>query len=91
VEVLRTASQNLAPSLSCHQIPSASRSPFDGDADGEIAGAVTNRAVLAQPDLQRVELDDRVHRLQRPRAPGGDVVEHGVGDPRDRVATDPRA
>jgi hypothetical protein len=35
-----------------------------------------------------IEVDDRVDRLERPRAPGGDILEHGVSDPADRVAAD---
>src|SRR4030095_6600300 len=37
---------------------------------------------------QTVEVDDRIHRVQRPGAPRGDVLEHGVGDRADRVAAD---
>ena len=61
---------------------------LDGDPDGEIAGAGADRAVLADLDHQRVEVDDRVDRLQRPGAPGLDVFEHGVGDAADRVPAD---
>ena len=59
-----------------------------GDPDGEVAGARTDRAVFAHLDLQRVEVDDRVDRLQRPGAPRRDVLEHRVGDPADGVAAD---
>ena len=38
--------------------------------------------------MQRVEVDDRVDRLQRPGAPRRDVLEHGVGDAADRVTAD---
>ena len=60
----------------------------DGNADGEIAGARADRAVLGDLHVQRVEVDDRVDALQRPRAPRGDVLQHGVGDAADRVAAD---
>src|SRR5215211_1817707 len=61
---------------------------FDGDADRQIAGAGADRAVLAHLDHQRVEVNDRVDGLQRPRAPHRDVLKDGVGDPADRVAAD---
>jgi hypothetical protein len=38
--------------------------------------------------INAFEVDDRVDGLQRPRAPGRDVFEYGVGDAADRVATD---
>src|SRR3954469_16365994 len=59
-----------------------------GHPEREIAGAVLHRAVLADADHHRVEVDDRVHLLERPGAPRGDVFEHRVGDPADRVAAD---
>ena len=61
---------------------------LDGDPDGEIAGAGADGAVLADLHQQTVEVDDRIHRVQRPGAPRGDVLEHGVGDRADRVAAD---
>ena len=45
-------------------------------------------AVLGHLDRERVEVHDRVQRLQGPGAPGGDLLKHSVGDPADRVATD---
>ena len=60
----------------------------DGDADRQIAGAGAHGAVLADLHVQRVEVDDRVHALQRPRPPGGDVLQDGVGDAADGVAAD---
>jgi hypothetical protein len=61
---------------------------LDGDADRQIAGASAHAAVLADADHQRVEVDDRIHLLKRPRAPRGDILEHGVSDSRDGVAAD---
>lgn len=63
---------------------------LDCRADREIAGAVCDRAVLADLDHQAVQPDDRIDALQWPRAPRIDVGQDGVGDPRDRVATDRR-
>jgi hypothetical protein len=59
-----------------------------GDPDGQIAGAGADRAVLGHLDAQRVEVDDRIDRLQRPRTPCRDVLQHGVGDAADGVAAD---
>jgi hypothetical protein len=61
---------------------------LERDPEREVAGAVAHRAVLFDLHLQRVEVDDRVDRLERPGAPRGDVSEHGVGDAADRVAAD---
>ena len=85
---LRTASQNLAPSVSCHQIPERFAVAVDADADGQIAGASADRAVLGHLHVQRVEVDDRIDALQRARAPRGDVLQDRVGDAADRVAAD---
>ena len=51
-----------------------------GDAQREVAGEVLDRAVLADLDEHRVEVDDRIDRIQRPGPPCLDVLEHGVGD-----------
>ena len=59
-----------------------------GDPEREVAGEVAHRAVLAHLHAQRVEVDDRVDRLQRPRAPRLDVLQDRIGDARDRVAAD---
>jgi len=60
----------------------------DGDPEREIAREVSDRAVLADLHPHRVEVDDRIDRIQRPRSPRLDVLEHGVGDATDRVAAD---
>src|SRR5918999_4451093 len=51
------------------------------DAQGELAGEVAHRAVLAHLHAQRVEVDNWIDRLQRPGAARLDVLEHGVGHP----------
>ena len=61
---------------------------LDADADRQVARARAHRAVLADLDHQRVEVDDRVDGLQRSGAPSLDVGQDGVGDPADRVALD---
>jgi len=58
------------------------------DADRQVAGVVSDRLAVADLHDKRVEVDDRVDRLQRPRLPGLDVVEDRVGDLRDQVRGD---
>lgn len=62
--------------------------PVAGDPERQIAGAVAHRAVFAHPDPQRVEIDDRIDRIQRPCPPRLDVLQDGVGDAGDRVRAD---
>jgi len=88
VQVVEDGPQNFAPSVCCHQTPGTSRSALDATADRQVAGARSDRAVFADLHHQRVEVDDRVDGLKRPRAPRLDVGEHRVGDPADRVALD---
>src|SRR3954454_13528879 len=73
--VLPPDPQGLAVALTC-------------DTEREIARAVGDRAVLADLHTHRVEVDDRVHALQRSRLPGLDVLQHRRGHARDRVAAD---
>src|SRR5204862_7422916 len=49
---------------------------------------VTNRALVADLQDDRVEPDDKVELLERPRLPLLDVIEDRVGDAADRVAAD---
>jgi hypothetical protein len=37
------------------------------------------------PDVDRVDEDRHVYRLQRPTGPGGRPLEHSVGGPKDRA------
>lgn len=55
------------------------------DADGDVRGPVGHVRAVADLHHQRVEVDDRVERLQRAGLPGGDLLEHGVGDLADRL------
>ena len=41
-----------------------------GDADGEIDGLVPDQALVANLDPERVEVNDRIDRLERPVLPG---------------------
>jgi len=62
--------------------------PVDADADREVGVLIADRALIADLEHDRVEPDDQVQLLQRPRLPLLDVVEDSVGDPADRVASD---
>src|SRR5215216_2481591 len=84
---LRTASQNLELGV-LPPDPEHLAVAVAGDPEGEIAGPGAHRAVFSDLDEHRVEVDDRIDALQRAAAPGGDVLEHRVGDGRDRVAAD---
>jgi hypothetical protein len=56
--------------------------PVEIHAHGEVRAAVADLVAVADFDHQRIEVDDRVDLLPRPRLPGLDLVEHrvGVGD-----------
>ena len=58
------------------------------DADHDVGGLVHHVRAVADFDHQRVDVDDRIHRVQRPGLPGSYLVEHGVGDRGDRVVAD---
>jgi len=83
-----TASQNFAPSTLLE--PEAEHVAFavEVDADRHVAGLVADGAAVADLHDQRVEEQDRVDVLERSCLPLPDVVEHGVGDPRDQVVAD---
>ena len=59
VQVVEDGQQNLAPSVSCHQIPSTLALALTADADRQGAGAGSDRAVVADLDHQAVETGDR--------------------------------
>ncbi len=48
-------------------------------AQGQVDRAVAHLTVLAALDHDRVQIHDRVDRVQRPRLPGFHVVQHRVG------------
>ncbi len=51
-------------------------------------GLVAHNAFVSDLDPQGVEEDQRIDRFQRPALPGGDLVEHGVGDSADEIGRD---
>ena len=83
--------QNGQPELRLNVLPPDAERfavAVDGDPDGQLAGAGADGAVFGHRDHQRVEVDERIDRLQKAGAPVGEVFEHRVGDPRARVAAD---
>ena len=57
--------------------------PVEVHTHGEIRRAVADLVAVADLHHQRIEVDDRVDLLQRPRLPGLDLLKHRVGDLRD--------
>ena len=62
--------------------------PSGKHAERQVDSLVANDRVLADLDPQRVEEDHRVHRLERPRLPGGDLGHDGVGHRADELGRD---
>jgi hypothetical protein len=64
--------------------------PGQGDADGGVDGPVGD---LPVPDLHHdgVDEDRRIDLIERPAAPGLHLLDHLVGDPRDRLLAHRRA
>ena len=54
-------------------------------AQRDVHGLVPDDAFVADLDPQRVEEHQRIDGLERPRLPGGDLVQHRVGDGADEV------
>ena len=59
--------------------------PVGVDTHGDVGGLVADGVGLLYLHHQRVEVDDRIHRLQRPRLPSPHLLQHGVGDVGDRL------
>ena len=59
--------------------------PVGVDADREVGGLVLHDLVVPDLDHDRVQEHHRVDRVQRPGLPGADLLQHLVGDPRDRL------
>lgn len=55
------------------------------DTDRDVGGLVADLVAVADLDHQRVEVDDRIDRVQRPGLPRLDLVEDRVGDLADRL------
>lgn len=54
-------------------------------ADGEVYGLVAAQSLVADRHPERVEVDDRVGRFQRPVLPRGNLVDDAVRHRRDQV------
>src|SRR5215213_376635 len=79
-----TRSQNLAPSFCSSQSPRISLLP-----SARTPSAMwTDQPFIADLDPQRVKEDQRIDRFQRARLPGGDLIEHRVGDGADQIGRD---
>ncbi len=59
--------------------------PVQVDPDRQVHRLGTHRPPVADLRDQRIDVDDRIHLVQGPVLPGLHVLEHLVGDPRDRV------
>jgi NAD(P)-dependent dehydrogenase (short-subunit alcohol dehydrogenase family) len=58
------------------------------DAQGEVDRLVPHRSFVANLQPQRIEIDDGIHRFQRPLLPLLDFRQHFVGDGGDQVGRD---
>src|SRR5215213_3122923 len=54
----------------------------------DVDGLVSDQPFIADLDPQRVKEDQRIDRFQRARLPGGDLIEHRVGDGADQIGRD---
>ncbi len=61
--------------------------PVHRDAQGDVDRPIGDTAI-ADLHLDRVDENDRVHRIQRPRLPGPKALQHPVGDHRDGLPGD---
>jgi hypothetical protein len=57
-------------------------------AERDMDGLVAHETLIPDLHPQGVEEDDRIDRLERPRLPGGDLLEHGVRHRTDQVRRD---
>jgi hypothetical protein len=57
---------------------------FEVDAERHINGLVLHRPARAPLQMDRVQVQDRVDRIERPALPGAHVVQHCVGHVRDQ-------
>lgn len=78
-----TDAQNLAPSDAWTQIPVHVFDAVEVDTDRDVGMTVHDPVLVTDLDHQRVEVDHRVERLQRPVLPRGDLVGHRFGHIRD--------
>jgi hypothetical protein len=60
----------------------------EGDPDRDVDGLLAHDLLVADRDLQRVQVDDHVQLLERPALPGPDVVLDRRGHLRDQPVRD---
>jgi len=53
---------------------------LDVDADAQVGGPIDHRAAGADLHDQGVDVEDRVHRVERPRLPLVELLDDAVGD-----------
>src|ERR687894_552475 len=70
-----TRSQNLAPSFCSSPEPQDFLAAVGAHAERDVDGLVAHHPLVADLDPQCVEKDQRIDRFQRPRLPGGDLLE----------------
>lgn len=74
-----------------HPEPQHVACAVDAHAECDVERALLYLAAVAHADEQRVEIDDRIHGLERPRLPGSELVHHAFGRARNQVGRDLRA
>src|SRR6185369_1178600 len=57
-------------------------------AERDMDGLISYQSFVADLDPQRVEKDQRVDLLQRPRLPGGDLLQHRISHRADQIGRD---
>jgi hypothetical protein len=62
--------------------------PAPGDAEREGDGLALDGALVPDLDPEGIEQHHRIAALQRPLLPGGDLLEHLIGDAADQVGRD---
>ena len=60
----------------------------DLESERDIDSLVADQAVDADLDLQRIEKDDGVNRIERPVLPLPDLIKNRIGDPADQIGRD---
>src|SRR5690606_6044111 len=87
----QTPAQNFAPLGGLDPDAQDMLDPVHVDADGDVRGLVAHMPAIADLHDQRVEVDHRVERLERPLLPGQDLVADLLDDVRDRLVRQVRA
>src|SRR5919112_6274319 len=86
-----TPDQNFAPSVCWIQMPSTYLRPSRSTPTTRWAALLATTPASRTLIGDRVGVHDRIHRVDRPVLPGGDLLGDHVGDPADRRRADLRA